>query len=48
VLLYYVYRNAFQFFDAGKASASSWIIFMIIMIFMLIQQKMGEKSVFYQ
>jgi multiple sugar transport system permease protein len=48
VLLYYVYRNAFQFFDAGKASASSWIIFMIIMIFMLFQQKMGEKSVFYQ
>lgn len=48
VLLYYVYRNAFQFFDAGTASASSWIIFMIIMIFMLIQQKMGEKSVFYQ
>jgi multiple sugar transport system permease protein len=48
VLLYYVYRNAFQYFDAGKASASSWIIFMIILIFMLIQQKMGEKNVFYQ
>ena len=48
VLLYYVYRNAFQYFDAGKASASSWIIFMIILIFKLIQQKMGEKNVFYQ
>jgi multiple sugar transport system permease protein len=48
VLLYYVYKNAFQYFDAGKASASSWIIFTIIMIFMLIQQKLGEKNVFYQ
>jgi len=48
VLLYYVYKNAFQYFDAGKASASSWIIFMIIMIFMLLQQKLGEKNVTYQ
>jgi multiple sugar transport system permease protein len=48
ILLYYVYRNAFQYFDAGKASAASWIIFMIIMIFFLLQRKLGERNVFYQ
>lgn len=48
VLLYYVYQNAFQYFDAGKASASSWIIFVIILAFMLLQKKLGERSVFYQ
>lgn len=48
VLLYYVYQNAFRFFDAGTASASSLIIFLFILAFMLLQQKLGEKSVFYQ
>lgn len=48
VLLYYVYQNAFQYFDAGKASATSWIIFVIILVFMFLQKKFGEKSVFYQ
>jgi ABC-type sugar transport system permease subunit len=48
VLLYYVYQNAFQYFDAGLASAASWIVFMIIMAFMLLQSKLGEKNVFYQ
>ena len=48
VLLYYLYQNAFQYFDAGKASACSWIIFLIIFAFMLLQQKLGDKSVFYQ
>lgn len=48
VLLYYVYQNAFRFFDAGTASASSLVIFLFIFVFMLLQQKLGEKSVFYQ
>lgn len=48
VLLYHVYQNAFQYFDAGTASASSWVIFIIILSFMLLQKKFGEKSVFYQ
>ncbi len=48
VLLYYVYQNAFRFFDAGTASASSLMIFLFILTFMLLQQKLGEKNVFYQ
>ncbi len=48
VLLYYVYQNAFQYFDAGIASAASMVIFLFIMVFMIFQQKLGEKSVFYQ
>lgn len=48
VLLYYVYQNAFQFFDAGLAAAASWLIFLSLLGFFFLQQKLGEKSVIYQ
>lgn len=48
VLLYYVYQQSFQFFDAGVASAASWIIFMILLVIFFVQQKIGEKNVHYQ
>ncbi|MGI6440155.1 MAG: carbohydrate ABC transporter permease [Sphaerochaetaceae bacterium] len=48
VLLYYVYQNAFQFFDAGLASAASWLIFVMLLALFLLQQKLGEKNVYYQ
>lgn len=48
VLLYYIYENAFKFFDAGLASAASLVVFAIILAFALLQNKLGERSVFYQ
>jgi multiple sugar transport system permease protein len=48
VLLYFIYENAFKFFDAGLASAASLIVFVIILGFVLLQNKLGERSVFYQ
>lgn len=48
VLLYLVYENAFRFFDAGLASAASLVVFIIILAFVILQTRLGEKSVFYQ
>lgn len=48
VLLYYIYENAFKFFDAGLASAASLVVFVIILGFVLLQNRLGERSVFYQ
>ena len=48
VALYYIYEQGFRFFDAGEASAASWILFMIIFAVFMLQTKIGEKRVFYQ
>ncbi len=48
VLLYFVYQQGFQFFDAGLASAASWIIFVVLLGLFFLQQKLGEKNVHYQ
>lgn len=48
VLLYFIYQQAFRFFDAGLASAASWAVFMIILAFVMLQTKLGERAVFYQ
>ncbi len=48
VALYYIYEQGFRFFDAGEASAASWVLFLIIFTAFMIQTKIGEKRVFYQ
>jgi ABC-type sugar transport system permease subunit len=48
VALYYIYEQGFRFFDAGEASAASWILFLIIFTTFMIQTKIGEKRVFYK
>ena len=48
VLLYFIYEQAFQLFDAGLASAASVTVFIIILLFVFMQMKFGEKLVFYQ
>ena len=47
-LLYYIYQLGFRYFDAGLASAASWVVFMIILAIVILQIKLGERSVFYQ
>ena len=39
VLVFYVYEQAFQFFEMGYASAISYILFAILFILTLIQVK---------
>jgi ABC-type sugar transport system permease subunit len=48
VVLYYIYQQAFRFFDAGLASSASLIVFVIMLLVVIFQFKFGEQSVFYQ
>ncbi|MGQ9632216.1 MAG: carbohydrate ABC transporter permease [bacterium] len=48
--LFYVlhlYRNAFEYFKMGYASALAWILFIIIVSFTLIQFKLAGRWVYY-
>lgn len=45
ILVYWLYKNAFEFFNIGKASAIAYILFAIILILTLIQWKMRKKWV---
>ena len=45
VLVYWIYKNAFEFFNIGKASAIAYILFSIILILTLIQWKSRHKWV---
>ena len=45
VLVYWLYKNAFEFFNIGKASAIAYILFCIIFILTIIQWKSRKKWV---
>jgi len=44
----YLFRNAFEYFKMGKASALAWLLFLIILALTLIQFAQGRKWVFYE
>ena len=44
----YLYRNAFQYFEMGYASALAWVLFVIIMTFTLVQFKLAGSWVHYE
>lgn len=46
VLVYSIYKYAFQYFDAGKASAIAYILFAIIFVLVLFQWKLRKKMVY--
>ncbi len=45
---YYIYQNAFQFFQMGYASAVSVVLFLILALLALVQFKISERKVHYQ
>jgi multiple sugar transport system permease protein len=47
VYAYYLYQNAFTFFKMGYASALSWILFVIIVIFAFLAFRTSGKWVYY-
>jgi multiple sugar transport system permease protein len=47
VYAYYLYQNAFTFFKMGYASALSWILFVIIVIFAFLAFRTSRKWVYY-
>jgi multiple sugar transport system permease protein len=44
----YLFRQAFEFFNLGFASAMAWLLFAIIMIVTAIQFVVSRRYVFYQ
>ena len=46
VLVYAIYKNAFEFFNAGKASAIAYVLFFIILILTLIQWNLRKNLVY--
>ena len=46
VLVYWIYKNAFEFFNAGAASAGAYILFLIVLLLTLIQWQIRKKWVF--
>ena len=46
VLVYWIYKNAFEFFNIGAASAGAYILFVIVFVLTVIQWKKKKKWVF--
>ena len=46
VLVYWIYKNAFEFFNIGKASAGAYVLFLIVLVLTLIQWKTRKLWVF--
>lgn len=44
----YLFRNAFEYFKIGKASAMAWLMFVILLVFTLIQFRMARRWVHYE
>lgn len=45
VLVYWIYKNAFEFFNIGEASAGAYLLFLIILLLTAIQWKTRKKWV---
>jgi multiple sugar transport system permease protein len=50
VLFYviYVFRQAFEFFKMGYASALAWVLFVVIALITVIQFRVGRRFVYYE
>lgn len=46
-LSYYIYETGFQFFYMGRASAASWLLFLMVMAFTWLNWKTGANRVHY-
>lgn len=44
----YLFRQAFQFFHMGFASAMAWVLFVIILILTVIQLQVSKRWVYYE
>lgn len=46
VLVYAIYKNAFEYFNVGKASAIAYVLFVIILVLTLVQWSLRKKIVY--
>jgi multiple sugar transport system permease protein len=48
VIVYWLFKNAFEFFKIGYASSIAYVLFIIILVLTLIQWKLRKKWVMYE
>jgi len=48
VLIWYLWENAFVYFQMGVAAAVAWIMFIILMALTGLQFRLGRRWVFYE
>jgi multiple sugar transport system permease protein len=46
--LLHLYRNGFRWFNMGYASAMAWLLFVIILVFTLLQLRLSRRWVYYE
>ena len=46
VLVYAIYKYAFEYFDVGRASAIAYVLFAIIFVLVLFQWKLRKRMVY--
>lgn len=46
VIVYAIYKNAFEYFNVGKASAIAYVLFFIILVLTLLQWSLRKKLVY--
>ncbi|GHO97697.1 sugar ABC transporter permease [Reticulibacter mediterranei] len=44
----YIYRQAFQYFSMGYASALAWVLFLVIMLITFVQLRLAKHWVYYE
>jgi multiple sugar transport system permease protein len=44
----YLYRNAFDYFKMGYASALAWVLFLIVLGLTLVQFRLAKRFVYYE
>lgn len=47
-VVFYIYQNAFRFYQMGYASAAAWILFVVIFILTLLQYRLQNRWVHYE
>ena len=47
MIVYYLYQQAFQFFEAGYAAAIAYVLFVAILVITVIQFAISRKTVHY-
>ena len=48
MVVYYLYQQAFQFFEAGYATAIAYVLFLGILVLTVVQLLIGRRFVHYR
>jgi multiple sugar transport system permease protein len=47
-MVYYIYRNGWQYFKMGKASTLAWVLFVLVGLITFVQFRLQKRWVHYE